>query len=389
MAVMHPLFLVILSAFLVLFALINYYIGLRGWQAFGDWGNLNPAVYWTMFTAVAATYPVGRITEGKLPRAVSDTLIVTGSYWLGIMYYAFLALLLVDLIRFINHIANFVPPGIADSPSTVGMIGILAIATFVLYGIWSAHHPVIRHHTIVIPKPSGRLAQCKFAVVSDIHLGKIVGNTRLSQMVARLNSLKPDIILFIGDTIDEDIDYFAEAKMPDILRKLSAPYGCYAVLGNHEFIGRNWHGAVQHLHAAGITVLRDQSVMVAGSFYLVGRDDRSRPTFEHKPRKSLQELLIGIDHSFPLILLDHQPYELDAYANARFDLFIGGHTHRGQLFPNNYITQSIFEIDWGYMLKDTMHVIVSCGYGTWGPPLRTSSRPEIVVLDVRMRGDGV
>lgn len=385
---MRSSFRVLLSVILFLFALANYYIGLRGWQAFHVSWNLHPAIYWGVFTLVAATYPAGRMLERKLPRSVSDILIVTGSYWLGIMYYALLLLLFVDLLRLLNHFINFLPAGITGSPHTVGILVILAVTATVLYGIWSAYHPVIRHHILVIPKPLGRLAQCKFAVVSDIHLGKIVGNDRLNQLVACLNNLKPDIILFVGDTIDEDIDYFAEAKMPDILRNLTAPYGIYAVLGNHEFIGRNWHGAVQHLHAAGVTVLRDQSIMVADSFCLIGRDDRSRPSFEHKPRLSLKELLAGINPEFPLILLDHQPYELDTYANAGIDLFIGGHTHRGQLFPNNYITRSIFELDAGYMLKDTMHVIVSCGYGTWGPPLRTSGRPEIVVLDVRMRGDG-
>lgn len=383
---MNPLILVFLSSFFLLFGLANYYIGLRGWQAFSASCNLNPAAYWTFFIAIAASYPVGRMVERKVPGTISDTLIITGSYWLGIMYYALLALLLVDLTRLVDHFFSFVPPAIVNNPSLAGIAVISVVAAIVLYGVWSAHHPVIRSHTLVIPKQSGHLAQCKFAVVSDIHLGKIVGNTRLNQMVDCLNTLKPDVILFIGDTIDEDIDYFAEARMPDILRKLTAPYGAYAVLGNHEFIGRNWNGAVEHLNAAGITVLRDQSVMVADSFYLIGRDDRSRPTFEHKPRKPLNELLSGVDPAFPLIVLDHQPYELETHSSAGVDLFIGGHTHNGQLFPNNYITRSIFELDYGYLLKDTMHVVVSCGYGTWGPPLRTSGRPEIVMLDVRMRG---
>jgi predicted MPP superfamily phosphohydrolase len=84
----------------------------------------------------------------------------------------------------------------------------------------------------------------------------------------------------------------------------------------------------------------------------------------------------------PVILLDHQPSELVSTGNTAVDLQFSGHTHRGQLFPNNLITAKLFAQDWGYYKQNSFQAIVSCGYGTWGPPLRIGSHSEIVVANI-------
>lgn len=99
-------------------------------------------------------------------------------------------------------------------------------------------------------------------------------------------------------------------------------------------------------------------------------------------RMSVEELLSRTDRAKPIIMMDHQPYQFGIAAQAGVDLLLCGHTHRGQFAPNHLITKRLFELDWGYMRKDDLHVVVSSGYGFWGPPIRLASRSEIVLIEL-------
>jgi predicted MPP superfamily phosphohydrolase len=133
----------------------------------------------------------------------------------------------------------------------------------------------------------------------------------------------------------------------------------------------------------GITVLRDSNVLVNNSFYLFGREDRMIRRVTNKSRKSLPELLATIDTNIPIIVMDHQPFDLEQTAKYKIDLQLSGHTHNGQIWPLNYIAEKIYEISWGYLKKSDTHFYVSCGVGTWGPPVRSGNRPEIVNIKLR------
>jgi predicted MPP superfamily phosphohydrolase len=113
---------------------------------------------------------------------------------------------------------------------------------------------------------------------------------------------------------------------------------------------------------------------------IVGREDRSIGQFAGKKRKSLHELLENVNRTLPIILMDHQPFRLDEAEKEGVDIQLSGHTHHGQLWPFNFITRRIFEVSRGYKKKGNLHVYVSAGVGTWGPPVRTGNRPEIVQL---------
>ena len=172
-------------------------------------------------------------------------------------------------------------------------------------------------------------------------------------------------------------------QVSDTFRKLSAPYGVFAVLGNHEYIGGNAEEAIKYLGEAGVKVLRDSSQEIAGSFYLIGRDDRSSERVNKVKRQDLKTLMKGIDRSFPTILMDHQPSQLEEPVEQGVDLQLSGHTHAGQLFPIRYITRRIFEDDWGLLRKGNFQLIVSSGYGTWGPPIRLGNTPEVVDIVIK------
>ncbi|WP_199241659.1 hypothetical protein [Desulfosporosinus sp. Sb-LF] len=137
---------------------------------------------------------------------------------------------------------------------------------------------------------------------------------------------------------------------------------------------------------AGVNVLRDQYIKVENSFYIIGRDNPSRRSGGNtEGRKELGDLIKGVDSSLPLILLDHQPLELETAQQNQIDLQLAGHTHEGQLFPGNLITKLVYEIDWGYLKKGNYNLIVSSGYGTWGPPLRIGTHSEIVCATLHFK----
>ena len=127
-------------------------------------------------------------------------------------------------------------------------------------------------------------------------------------------------------------------------------------------------------------MLRDSSIKIEESLDIVGREDRSIAQFARRKRKPVAELMVSVDKNFPVILMDHQPFKLEEAERFGVDLQLSGHTHHGQLWPFNFITKKMYEVSWGYKKKGSTHVYVSSGVGTWGPPVRTGNRPEIVHL---------
>jgi len=163
------------------------------------------------------------------------------------------------------------------------------------------------------------------------------------------------------------------------LRTLSAPYGIYAVTGNHEYIG-GVEKAVQYIESLGIRVLRDSVANIGNFFWLAGREDRDIKRFNGKKRIPLNDILAGIDLSKPLLLVDHQPLGLNEAVEAGVDLQLSGHTHHGQLWPFSLIVKRMYEVSHGYLRKGDTQFYVSNGYGTWGPPVRIGNRPEVAII---------
>jgi len=376
---MNSKLIVFFGTFFLIYGLGNYYIGLRGWQALSVI-SARSAYLWAGGVAVLAlTFPLGRIIVPHLNHDLGKTVIYIGSYWLAAMYYLFLILLACDLLRLIFRWTGIIPQSLRGHFHLVTLAVLASVAVILIYGTWNSLNPVIRNYEVTLNKKSSSLDTLRVVVVSDIHLGWIVGVDRLQEMTAMINSLNPDLVLLPGDIIDEGVDLAAEKEIPQVLKSLKPRWGSYASMGNHEYISGNADTAVYFLNRAGITVVRDQAVEVADNLYIVGRDDSSRHRFDGSERLDLATLMSTIDKNrLPVILLDHEPFNLDVSEKEGVDLQFSGHTHLGQLFPNNYITGAIFEKDWGYLRKNNFQIIVSSGFGTWGPPIRIGNRPEIV-----------
>jgi uncharacterized protein len=380
-------FFIFFTIVLSIYTLVNYYIYIRGLQAIPASSALRPWFQWG-FWVLAGFFVAGRFLERIYISYASDILIWAGSFWLAAMLYFFLIIVVFDLLRLVNHVVPFFPAMIINNPEKTRLMAMFAsiilVAMVVIGGFINARNPVVRSLDIHIDKPAGSLNSLHAVVISDIHLGTMIGNGFFSRIVGKVNGLKPDIILLPGDMLDEDLKPVLRQNIGETLKQLHAPLGVYAIMGNHEHIGGASY-AYNYLKENGLTIMRDTVMLIHDSFYLVGRDDRDKPRFAGEERTPLEILMEQVDPRYPVILLDHQPYYLEKAASLGVDLQLSGHTHHGQLWPLNHITKAIFTISRGYGKIDGMHAYVSNGVGTWGPPVRVGNRPEIVSLKIHFQ----
>jgi len=367
------------------YGLVNFYIGLRGFQAMeaaSSWRE----IYIAAFLFLSLSFIAGRFLERAWLSPVSEALVWTGSYWLAAMLYFFLAVFFLDLLRLVNHFIPFFPAFVTEdyqrAKFLIGAGITMLVILVVLGGHVNAANPAIRRLDIHLPKRVKGSAEIHVVVASDIHLGTIIGRGRFDRVVEKINALSPDLVLLPGDIVDEDLAPVIKENLGESLRSIKATYGVVAVTGNHEYIG-GADEACRYMTEHGVIVLRDSMVRLENGLQIVGREDRSSRQFAGKKRKSLQELVAGIDPTNPVILMDHQPFQLEEASAAGVDLQLSGHTHHGQLWPFNLITRAIYEVSWGYKLVGETQVYVSSGVGTWGPPVRTGNRPEIVSIRLR------
>jgi predicted MPP superfamily phosphohydrolase len=375
-------FVVFFTIVLSVYSLLCWLLYSRGMLIFPA-GTQGRIYFRIIFFFLAASYIAARFLEKIWLSAFSDVLTWIGSFWLAAFFYFLMAALVIDILRLANFIVPFFPEIVNTQcfrlwlfKGVVGVVSVLLITGFI-----NSLLPRIETLDITINKKVEGLDLVKIAFVSDIHMGTIIGPRRTNSIVNRINALNPDLILLGGDVVDEDLAPVIRNNLGDSLLKLKAPLGIIGITGNHEYIG-GADKAVQYLEAHGIKMLRDTSILIDDKFFIIGREDRDRPRFSGRNRKDMEQLVANIDKSRPLILLDHQPFELDIKESLGIDLTLSGHTHHGQMLPLNYITKAIYEVSWGYKKKGNTHVYVSSGVGGWGPPVRIGNRPEIVLINL-------
>ncbi len=378
------------SRFMVFFLIVLTFVTLVNLYIFHHTRTLLPVgngarkLSIALFWIIAFSYILGRFSERAGMNWLSVPLVKAGSWWLGAMIYLTLLFLLADILRGLSVIPGlkgvFGFPWLSEKGKWVSLAIYIISGIILLGGYLNSRSPVVRKQIVVLNKavPGGKF---RAVLVSDLHLGMMISNGQLTRLVTLINEQNADVILLAGDIFDEDLGPVIRNNLGDLLKNLRAKEGVYAILGNHEFYG-NAAEAQQYLENHHITVLRDSVAILPGGISIIGREDITSRQMFRKERKSLEKLLGGVDLTKPVIVMDHQPFKLrDAAANP-IDLQVSGHTHHGQLWPFNYITNAIYEIGRGYRKINNTHFYISPGVGTWGPPIRTSCRPEITVLEI-------
>ena len=255
---------------------------------------------------------------------------------------------------------------------SLGITGIFLVGMTAL-GLYWAYSPIVKSETIKVDKKIEK--PIKIAMISDLHLGTFFGNGQLEKLNKIIEEEKPDAIVIAGDIMDDDMVMYKEHNMGETLSKLSAPLGVYATMGNHD---RAAQEIVEEISKTGIKPLFDESVNLTDDVILVGRKDRS----VSKNRLATEDLLKNVDTSKTTVLVDHQPDAIDHHSTLPIDVQLSGHTHRGQIWPINYITDRIYTLDHGYAKINNKHFFTSSGYGFWGPPFKTTAQSEVWMITI-------
>lgn len=379
-------FIIFFSIFLAIYGAGNWYVFIRGYRSLPDITVVR-RIYIAVFLFLALSFILAETGEKSGITCGNRFLTLTGSYWLAFILYAILFIAFIDIVRLADHFLHFLPSP-EHMKTAMVPLKLMALVTaasilVVAAGAAVAAKPRIKVIDLYIDKKKPGEPYMNIVMVSDIHLGNIVGRKQLKNLVDTINALDPDLVLIPGDFFDENLKPVIKDNMGGLIESMKPLYGVYAVTGNHEYIG-GVEDAVAYMKKHKIRVLRDEAVQVDG-IVIIGREDRSVNRFNGRPRRDLGQIVAGIDMKLPVIVMDHQPFNVKESADCGIDLHLSGHSHDGQLWPFNYITDMLYDVAYGYAVVDKTQVYVSNGYGTWGPPVRTTSRPELVVFQVRFR----
>lgn len=369
-----PQIVIFLSIVLGIYTLVNLFIYFQTRPVF----NIPTLGVWLrlIFLLIVLSYPFGRILEMLVGGQIPTLLVKMGSIWLAFMLYLTLLFIVLSIVLLAAKLSGT----LTTQFRMYSVLVVYAVAVLIIVsGYFNAINPRINKISINIDKliPGNNL---RIAMVSDIHLGTIIGKKELSKLIEMLNSQDADFVFLVGDIFDEDVAPVVNGQMGVLFQEIKSRYGVYAVTGNHEFFS-NHKTKIDYLQNHGVNMLLDSVANIAG-INIIGRYDRQSYFALKQDRKPLQELMQEVNRNQLTILLDHQPLNLNEAVENSIDIQLSGHTHHGQMWPLNIATRAIFEVSMGYKKKENAHIYVSPGFGTWGPRVRLGNRPEIAVIDV-------
>lgn len=318
-------------------------------------------VLWLLMIAARAFRYQG---DDVIARAVE----VIGMGWLGLLFLTFVPLISVDIV---TGFGWFMP---RLAPALRGFALLTGVALALIAVIQGMRPPIIQKYDVHLANLPEQLEGKVIVAVADLHLKPPIDKARLAARVAQIQAQRPDFVFMLGD-IFEGRRPIGEEEL-SILRRIEAPLGVWAVLGNHEFHGNENHG-LGLTERAGWRLLRNRHVEVAPGLVLAGVDDLRMIKQSHPHRRPIAQALADRPPAATL-LLSHSPQDFDQAGNAGVDLMLCGHTHGGQVWPFSYLVRNRYPLLNGRYHLGNMTVIVTRGAGTWGPRMRLWQPGEIL-----------
>ncbi len=382
------MFLVVLGSFL---GLMTLYVWFRIVRSTTRPGRMRRIL--TVLLLVATALLVMALMLRRDPGG-SSWLAWPGYLWFGLLVYLVLALLVLEPVRLVARLARRPEnSGPADEAPDLDRRLFLARASAVAagaaavgvtgVGVATALGPP---HVLRVPVRLPRLAQefdgFRIAVVSDIHLGPLLGPRHTERIVRMINETEPDLVAVVGDLVDGTVAQLGPAAAP--LADLVSREGAFFVTGNHEYFVDDTAEWLAELDELGLQVLRNENTRIrrgAAAFDLAGVNDLAGRSIDEPP--DFDAALRGVDAETPTILLAHQPVQVAEAARHNIDLQLSGHTHGGQMWPFHYAVELAQPSLAGLSTVDGTQLYVSRGAGFWGPPVRVGAPPDISVLTLR------
>ena len=359
---MKARFILTIAFFLLSFGYVVWHlwrITPAGWP--GKLGVAGLFILWFLAFVVGIGF-----TE-KFSMRTATVLYEVGAPWLIAFLFLFLFFVVADLAS----LFHLIPKSLLRD-STAGLISAVAlVAVLLVAGNVHYKHKYRAEMAIQTEKPLER--PLTIVMASDLHIGYHNRRGELARWVDLINAEQPDLVLFGGDIIDRSIRAVEEGGFAAEFRRIAAPV--YAIPGNHEYYS-DLDKAKRFYDEAGITMLQDDILDFAG-IRVIGRDDRTN--VDRKPATEL----VGADTASFTLLLDHQPYHLEEAEQAGIDFQFSGHTHHGQIWPANWVTDALYEKAWGHHSRGQTQYYITSGLGLWGPKVRLGSRSEYLVVHLK------
>ena len=387
-----------------IYILLNIYVLRWGYLWIGNCHHLFQSrifriILTVIYTLIALTPLTGFLI--RKPAFLHRILKITSNYFLGIFMYILMVLFSIDIVRLILKYAvhaSWIQSRIVFSAVGACCICIVIIISFL--GIYHAKHIKVTPYKITVDKSAPDMDSLKIVLLADTHFGYNSGAVHAQEIVDKINEQNPDLVCIAGDIFDNEYDAVREPeKISEILRTIRSKYGVYACWGNHDLNEPILAGFTfkhkkedskqlkdprmkRFLQNSNIQLLEDEAVLIDNSFYVVGRKDASLIEKIEEKRKTPAQLTQKLDKDKTIIVIDHQPKELQDIADAGVDLDLCGHTHDGQTFPGNFTVKFLWENPCGYLQKGSMHNIVTSGSGVWGPAMRVGTDSEICTINL-------
>ena len=272
--------------------------------------------------------------------------------------------------------------------TAAGCAAILFTAVYLAAGWVQAYHIWETDYSFTTQKNVGTL---RIVQISDSHVGTTFDGEGFAKAIAPIDALDPDVVVVTGDFVDDDTTKENMIRSCEALGALHTKYGVYFVFGNHDkgyyaasHRGYTGDDLIAELEKNGVTVLQDESVLIDGRCYLIGRQDRSEENERGNGRAGMAELVSGLDPDKYMVVLDHQPCDYDAQTESGVDLVLSGHTHGGQLIPLDLLNPIVSENDrvYGTETRGSSNFIVSSGISDWAIKFKTGCKSEYVVIDI-------
>lgn len=370
-----------LLSFFMLYGALHYYLFTKTQKvlAWGIPGTV--ALIFFLLLMVLSPYLTYFLQVSGFPPA-ARTLALAGYTWMGLAFMSFWCFLVLDVYRLLLYLGQFTPfnfSSLALPPRAAFFGSLLFSLAVVVYGsfeAWTIRTERITLRSAKIPRELGRL---KIVQITDVHLGLIVREGRLSRILEAVKKAEPDILISSGDLVDGQISDLKGCAA--LLREVQPRLGKFAITGNHEFYA-GLSEALEFTREAGFSILRGEAVTVAGALNIAGVDDPAGQAYGLSRLVPERELLLRLPRDKFTLFLKHRPL-VDEGTLGLFDLQMSGHTHQGQIFPFPLLTRIFFKYVGGsFALPGQSFLHVSRGSGTWGPPIRFLAPPEVTVYEI-------
>jgi hypothetical protein len=307
--------------------------------------------------------------------------------WMAAILIFFLTGIFTDMFRFLVYVSGEAigrdVSAITSAHIVYFFLSLTASVFVVTYGSFEARTLKTEHVVIETTKIHAKVGRIRIVQISDVHLGMIVGENMLKDIIKAVQQAKPDILVSTGDLLDgqpDKVDLYI-----DLFRQVSTPFGKYAVSGNHEIYLDRYHnhGVSRRLtEKAGFMLLNNDVTSLPEIVTIAGVDDHAGGGYRSGDNNREESMCSKLDQSQFTVLLKHRPVPYVGQL-CKYDLQLSGHTHKGQIFPFVFITKLFFHYYQGlYKLNNESYLYVSRGTGTWGPPVRFLAPPEVTIIDL-------